>query len=190
MPNCIKIGKLKGRTRNTAQFPCFRKSIYKYVNMSLSRFSDWLKRSSTNEAHNIYGSVSTDPFLARCKYDKSASRSLLAFRSRSICFVRGRLVASLKLYLPDAVLEFKCINGIVPTYLSVHFYRGRLRSGRTTRQSNDRLTVTSLNSELLRVKKSFVYRASNIWNSLCPERKYCMSSFRRIFRHELIYAQY
>jgi hypothetical protein len=57
MPNCIKIGKLKGRTRNTAQFPCFRKSIYKYVNMSLSRFSDWLKRSSTNEAHNIYGSV-------------------------------------------------------------------------------------------------------------------------------------
>jgi hypothetical protein len=120
----------------------------------------------------------------------ASSRSLLAFRSRSICFVRGRLVASLKLYLPDAVLEFKCINGIVPTYLSVHFYRGRLRSGRTTRQSNDRLTVTSLNSELLRVKKSFVYRASNIWNSLCPERKYCMSSFRRIFRHELIYAQY
>ena len=46
-------------------------------------------------------------------------------------------MASLKLYLRDAVLEFKCINGIVPTYLSVHFYRRRLRSGRTTRQSND-----------------------------------------------------
>ena len=121
MPNCIKIVNtettdtvLKGRTRNTAQFPCFRKSIYKYVNMSLSRFSDWLKRSSTNEAHNIYGSVLLTHFWVS-KIWRAASMtsrpraSDFVARARCARFVRGRLVASLPLLLQRTLIsQLKC----------------------------------------------------------------------------------
>ena len=103
MPNCIKIETtdtvLKGRTRNTAQFPFFRKSVNKYVNMSLSRFShDWLKRSSTNEAHNIYRSALLTHFWVS-KIWRAASMtsrpraSDFVARPRCSRFVRGRLVA-------------------------------------------------------------------------------------------------
>ena len=97
MPNCIKIANtettdtvFKDRTRNTAQFPCFRKSVYKCVNMSLSRFSDWLKRSSTNEyTQYIYRSALLTHFwvskIWRAASMTSRPRASDEFRSRPTC---------------------------------------------------------------------------------------------------------
>lgn len=78
-----------------------------------------------------------------------------------------------ELYLRDAVMAFKCINGSAPAYLSENFSRRGFRSGRITRQSND-IHVPKCRTSM--GQKSFVYRASVIWNSLSNDLKLCTSA--------------
>ena len=87
-----------------------------------------------------------------------------------------------KLYLlyRDAVLTFKCLNGITPKSLSQQPVRRVDISGRCTRNSS------SLNIPLFRSatgQRTFYYRAVSLWNEL-PENIKCSSSIN-IFKHKL-----
>ena len=87
-----------------------------------------------------------------------------------------------KLYLlyRDAVLTFKCLNGITPESLSQQFARRVDISGRCTRNSS------SLNIPFFRSatgQRTFYYRAVSLWNEL-PENIKCSSSVN-IFKHKL-----
>lgn len=78
-----------------------------------------------------------------------------------------------KLHLRDAIMAFKCINGIAPAYLSRKFSRRGLLSGRIIRQSND-IHVSKFRTAM--GQKSFGYRKSVMWNSLSHELKLCAST--------------
>ena len=73
------------------------------------------------------------------------------------------LPVKLHLFYRDAILTFKCMNGMAPDYLSEKFvHRGSI-SGRCTRNSQ------SLNIPLYKSatgQRTFYYRAVSLWNDL------------------------
>ncbi len=67
------------------------------------------------------------------------------------------------LYFRDCVMTFKCMKKLVPDYLCQKFVTRSAMSNRVTRQSKQ------LHKPLYRTskaQKSFLYRASTIWNDL------------------------
>ena len=90
-----------------------------------------------------------------------------------------------KLYLRDAIMAFKCNNGIAPGYLSGKFSRRGLPSGRITRQLND-IHVSKFRTAMS--QKSFTYRGSVIWNCLSRELKLCAST--KIFMYTVCYSKF
>ena len=67
------------------------------------------------------------------------------------------------LYLRDCVMAYKCLNNSLPDYLCQKFITRSEISNRVTRQSNQ------LHKPLCRTstaQKSFLYRASTLWNDL------------------------
>ena len=122
--------------------------------MSLSRFSDWLKRSSTNEAHNIYGSVLLTHFWVS-KIWRAASMtsrpraSDFVARARCARFVRGRLVASLCFCQQD--MYNGPVNGQMDIQM-VHVLHGHL-----TCLVKEQWMMNSLNSYRPHVHSRLVY---------------------------------
>ncbi|CAB4029790.1 Hypothetical predicted protein [Paramuricea clavata] len=76
------------------------------------------------------------------------------------------------LFYRDAVLAFKCMNGLAPNYLSSLFTTREAVSRRTTRQS-DQLNLPLFTS--VKGQKSFKYRIAKLWNELPPVIKLCGS---------------
>ncbi len=81
------------------------------------------------------------------------------------------------LYYRDAVLAFKCMNGMVPEYLSSQFTARGAVSGRKTRQSGQ-LNIPLFTSAT--GQKTFQYRITKIWNDLPSNLKLSrtISSFK------------
>ena len=73
-----------------------------------------------------------------------------------------------ELYLREAVMTFKCINGFAPPYLCQNFCKRRLISGRSIKQSND---IQISKCRTTTGQRSFTYRAIKIWNTLCSSLK-------------------
>ena len=93
----------------------------------------------------------------------------------------------MELYIRDATMTFKCVNGLAPSYLCGKLRKRQQISGRITRQSNDfqipkcRTTVG---------QKSFEYRSVSIWNSLCPFAKELSSlkHFKQYLKKQLLHT--
>ena len=73
------------------------------------------------------------------------------------------LLVAKKLYLRDAVMAFKCINGLATSYLCTKYCKRFLISGRVTRQSNN---IQIPKCRMATGQRSFHYCAVTIWNSL------------------------
>ena len=74
----------------------------------------------------------------------------------------------LQLYLRDAVMAFKCMNGLAPEYLTNKFIPRGSVSGQVT------LNSQQLNIPLCRTatgQRSFYYCIASIWNTIRPELK-------------------
>ena len=84
------------------------------------------------------------------------------------------------LYLRDATLTFKCMNGLVPPYLSTMFTLRSEVHNRSTRNC-DKLQIPKCRTTL--AQQAFYYRAVQIWNSL-PKDITDLNSIKR-FKHEL-----
>ena len=64
-----------------------------------------------------------------------------------------------------AILMYKCLNDLAPTYLSNKFnFVSDAHPYSTWSTTNNKLALPKPNSELL--KKSFYYNGSRIWNEL------------------------
>ena len=89
------------------------------------------------------------------------------------------------LFYRDAVLAFKCMNGLAPNYLSPLFTTREAVSRRTTRQS-DQLNLPLFTS--VKGLKSFKYRMAKLWNELPPDIKLCgsISVFKFNLKKELL----
>ena len=89
------------------------------------------------------------------------------------------------LFYRDAVLAFKCMNGLVPNYLSSLFTTREAVSRRSTRQS-DQLNLPLFTS--VKGQKSFKYRIAKLWNELPPDIKLCgsISVFKFNLKKELL----
>jgi hypothetical protein len=89
------------------------------------------------------------------------------------------------LYHRDAVLAFKCMNGMVPEYLSSQFTARGAVSGRITRQSgqlNIPLFISATG------QKTFQYRITKLWNELPSNLKLnrTISSFKTELKNILL----
>ena len=90
-----------------------------------------------------------------------------------------------QLYYRDAILAFKCMTEMAPTYLSSQFLRRRNISGKSTRQAQ------LLNIPLFRSatgQRTFYYRIVKLWNNLCPEIKLRKTiwDFKRKLKRDLL----
>ena len=90
------------------------------------------------------------------------------------------LPVTMQLHIRDAVMTFKCVNGLAPSYLCEKLNKRQQISGCITRQSND-FQIPKCRTAT--GQKSFVYRSVSIWNSLCPLAKQ-LSSVEH-FKHYL-----
>ena len=77
-----------------------------------------------------------------------------------------------QLYYRDAVLAFKCMNGLAPEYLCSLFITREAVSRRSTRQSGQ-LNLPFFASTT--GQKSFKYRIAKLWNELPSDIKLCRS---------------
>ena len=88
------------------------------------------------------------------------------------------------LYLKDAVMTYKCVNGLAPLYLSVKLTKRSNIHSRNTRKRD------SLNTPLFRTtagQRTFQYRAANIWNNLDSQMKnYSLKKFKVEMKDKLL----
>jgi hypothetical protein len=90
------------------------------------------------------------------------------------------------LFYRNAVLAFKCMNGLATNYLSSLFTTREAVSRRTNRQS-DQLNLPLFTS--VKGQKSFTeYRIAKLWNELRPDIKLCgsISVFKFNLKKELL----
>ena len=84
------------------------------------------------------------------------------------------------LFYRDALLTFKCMNGLAPTNLSSRFIKRGTISGRSTRNAN-KLDIPRYKTAT--GQRSILYRAVTIWNKLPSDIK--LSPSTNIFRRKL-----
>lgn len=88
------------------------------------------------------------------------------------------------LYLKDAVMTYKCVNGLAPLYLSVKLTKRSNIHSRNTRKRD------SLNTPLFRTtagQRTFQYRAASIWNNLDSQMKnYSLKKFKVEMKDKLL----
>ena len=84
------------------------------------------------------------------------------------------------LFYCDALLTFKCMNGMATTNLSSRFIKRGTISGRSTRNEN-KLDIPRYKTAM--GQRSFLYRAVTIWNNLPRDIK--LSSLMSIFKRKL-----
>ena len=85
------------------------------------------------------------------------------------------------LFYRDALLTFKCMNGMAPTNLCFRFIKRGTISGRSTRNEN---TLDIPCYKTATGPRSFLYHAVTIWNNLPSDIK--LSSTINIFKRKLI----
>ena len=85
------------------------------------------------------------------------------------------------LFYRDALLTFKCMNGMAPTNLCSRFIKRGTISGRSTRNAN---ILDIPRYKTATGQRSFLYRAVTIWNNLPSDIK--LSSTMNIFKRKLI----
>ena len=84
------------------------------------------------------------------------------------------------LFYRDALLTFKCMNGMAPTNLSSRLIKRGTISGRSTRNAN-KLDIPRYKTST--GQRSFLYRAVTIWNNLPRDIK--LSPSTNIFKRKL-----
>ena len=84
------------------------------------------------------------------------------------------------LFYRDALLTFKCMNGMAPTNLSSKFIKRGTISSRSTRNA-DQLNIPRYKTAT--GQRSFIYRAVTIWNRLPESIK--LSASINIFKRRL-----
>ena len=84
------------------------------------------------------------------------------------------------LFYRDALLTFKCMNGMAPTNLSSKFIKRGTISSRSTRNA-DQLNIPRYKTAT--GQRSFIYRAVTIWNRLPESIK--LSASIDIFKRRL-----
>ena len=85
------------------------------------------------------------------------------------------------LFYRDALLTFKCMNGMAPTNLCSRFIKRSMISGRSTRNAN---TLDVPCYKTATGQRSFLYRPVTIWNNLPSDIK--LSSTIKTFKRKLI----
>ena len=85
------------------------------------------------------------------------------------------------LFYRDALLTFKCMNGMAPTNLSSRFIKRGTINGRSNRNAN---ILDIPRYKTATGQRSFLYRAVTIWNNLPSAIK--LSSSMNIFIRNLI----
>ena len=85
------------------------------------------------------------------------------------------------LFYRDALLTFKCMNGMAPTNLCSRFIKRGTISGRSTCNAN---ILDIPRYKTATGQRSFLYRAVTIWNNLPSDIK--LSSTMNIFKRKLI----
>ena len=85
------------------------------------------------------------------------------------------------LYYRDAILTYKCMNGLTPSYLSTKFTERKIQKKYNTR-SQFELYPPKCRTET--GKRSFLQRGCNIWNNLKPDIR--ESSSIAFFKHSLL----
>ena len=96
-----------------------------------------------------------------------------------------RLPVEMILYLRDCIMTYKCMNNSLPDYLCEKFTLRSEISGRVTRRSN------KIHKPLYRTstaQKSFLFRASTLWNDLNESLKSKPSvvSFKYNLKQDLV----
>ena len=93
------------------------------------------------------------------------------------------------LFYPDALLTFKCMNGLAPTNLCSRFIKKGTISGRSTR-NEDKLDIPCYKTAT--GQRSFFYRAVTIWNNLPRDTKLSpsMSIFKRKLKNHLLTSRF
>ena len=88
------------------------------------------------------------------------------------------------LFYRDALLTFKCMNGMAPTNLCSRFIKRGTISGRSTR-NEDKLDIPRYKTAT--GQRSFSYRAVAIWNTLPRDIKlsFSMSILKRKLKNHL-----
>ena len=89
------------------------------------------------------------------------------------------------LRLRDAVMTFKCLKGLAPSYLCDRFITRTQVHNRHTRNKN-KLEIPLCKSAA--GQRSFLYRAVTLWNQL-PDNikdKECVRSFKSVFKSFLL----
>ena len=81
------------------------------------------------------------------------------------------------LFYRDALLTFKCLNGMAPTNLGARFITRGTISGRSTRNAN-KLDIPRYNNAS--GQRGFLYRVVTIWNNLPSDIK--LSSSMNMFK--------
>ena len=85
------------------------------------------------------------------------------------------------LFYRDALLTFKCMNGMAPSNLGSRFIKRGTISGRSTRNAN---LLDIPRHKTATDQPSFLYRTVTIWNNLPSHIK--LSSSTNIFKRKLI----
>ena len=89
----------------------------------------------------------------------------------------------------DSIMSFKCMNGLVPTYLSDMFCRRNTIHNLNTR-NNDALQIPMCKTKS--GQRSFRYRVVDIWNNLRPEFKQLTSlkAFKKELKKDILNKSY
>lgn len=85
----------------------------------------------------------------------------------------------------DGLMAFKCMNGYAPEYLCDQFIlRSKIHSRNT--RNKDKLVIPLCKTAA--GQKSFVYRATSIWNSLSQDliNLNNLNSFKRLYKLSLL----
>ena len=93
------------------------------------------------------------------------------------------------LFYRDALLTFKCMNGLAPTNLSSRFIKRGTTSGHSTRNAN-KLDIPRYKTAT--GQRSFLYCAVTIWNNLPSDIKLSPSTniFRRKLKNHVLMSQF
>ena len=114
-----------------------------------------------------------------------AARIILGFRtfdhiSQGIKSLKWLLVKD-RLYLNDAVMMYKCINKLAPDYLADKFVQRSHIHNRNTRSRNQ---LDIPRCRISTGQRSFVYRGTQLWNSLSYDVR--TAKCPKVFKRRLI----
>ena len=134
----------------------------------------------------LYGLIRVNRMSANFSvYRTSAARIILGFRkfdhiSQGIKSLKWLPVKE-RLYLNDAIMMYKCINKLPPDYLADKFVQRSHIHNRNTRSRNQ---LDIPRCRISTGQRSFVYRGTQLWNSLSYDVR--TAKCPKVFKRRLI----